>query len=82
MIRLGKTTKKDGTQILAQAIAYFGPEGLGLEVTRQDDASVYLEGSGGHVSVAVQSQTEQGATDVDIESREWDWHAQQFLGEI
>jgi hypothetical protein len=82
MIRLGKTTNQNTAQVLARAIHYFGPAGLGLEVGRQDEASVQFQGGGGFVSVHALPSAASGKTEVEIESREWDHDAQRFLEEI
>jgi hypothetical protein len=80
VIRLGAKTRKDPVTILDQALEFFGPQGLGLEVNRRTADSVYFTGSGGFVQVTVKE--EDGGTDVDIQSQEWDYDAKQFLGKI
>lgn len=81
MIRYGKKTKESSTAVLDKAIQFFGPKGEGLDVKRRTPASVLFEGGGGHVLVSVDTQVE-GETEVDVESREWDYQAKQFLGKI
>jgi hypothetical protein len=80
MIRLGTKTRKDPVKILDQALEFFGPQGLGLEVNRRTVDSVYFAGSGGFVQVTVNE--EDGSTDVDIQSQEWDYDAKRFLEKI
>jgi hypothetical protein len=82
MILLGKESKVSAAQVLERAVRYFGPDGLGLDVSHWDAASVQLQGSGGYVAVRVQPQPARRATDVEIESREWEGDAERFLGEI
>ena len=82
MIRVAKESKRSPTQILQQAVDYFGPDGLGLEVKHWDAASVELHGGGGYVIVRIQPQRQKRMTAVEIESREWDYDTERFLGEI
>lgn len=80
MIRLGKTTRKEGAKILDQAMSYFGPHGLGLEIENRTSDAIRFSGGGGHIQVTVSEDG--GGTDVDIQSREWDLQAQDFLEKI
>lgn len=80
MIRLGIKTRKDPVKVLDQAVEFFGPQGLGLEIRRRTSDSLYFVGGGGHVQVTV-TQEDNGA-DVDIQSQEWDYDAQKFLERI
>jgi len=82
MIVVSKESKQNPAQVLEQAVDYFGPDGLGLDIAHRDDASVQLQGGGGHVVVRVQPQQETGKTEVEIESREWEYDAERFLGKI
>jgi hypothetical protein len=43
---------------------------------------VHLKGGGGYVLVRAQGQTGSELTTVEIESREWEYDAEQFLNEI
>jgi hypothetical protein len=80
MIRLGTKTRKDPTKVLDQAVEFFGPQGLGLEVRRRAADSVYFAGSIGHVQVTAIAEND--STDVDIESQEWEYDAKRFLEKI
>jgi hypothetical protein len=82
VILLGGETKQSVQHVLQQALEYFGPDGLGLEVTYQDAATVQLRGGGGYVDVRAEAQAGADMTAVEIESREWEQQAEQFLGEI
>ncbi len=82
MIRLGKQTKKEPVAVIDQAVAYFGPQGLGLEIRRRAANGAYFVGGGGHVEVSVERKADQDMTDVDIISQEWDYDAQRFLEKI
>lgn len=80
MVRLGKKTKQTPQEVLDQAETFFGPENVGLELRQRDAQSVIFEGGGGYITItAMQSE---GQTDVNIESREWDYQARQFLGKL
>lgn len=80
MIHLGKESKLSPTKVLEKAIEFFGPDGVGLEVTEQDGGCARFEGGGGYVFVQV-CEKEKG-TEVDLEAREWEYQAKQFMREI
>jgi hypothetical protein len=82
MILVGKETKRSAAQVLEQAIDFFGPNGVGLEITQQEATHVQFQGGGGYVAVRVQPQQDRGKHEVEIESREWENDAKRFLGEI
>jgi hypothetical protein len=77
-MRYGKETKLGASEVLDRAAGYFGEGGLGLELTSRDDCCVSLTGGGGHVTVTV---VEGEKTDVDLETREWDYHVKKFMSE-
>jgi hypothetical protein len=81
MLKLSTETKLAGAEVIKRAVAYFGPSGLGLEVTGQNDASVTFEGGGGGVAVELQPG-EGGKQTVDVSSREWDFQVREFIGKI
>jgi hypothetical protein len=77
-MRYGKKTKLETSEVLDRAAEYFGEGGLGLELTSRDDCCISLTGGGGHVTVTV---TTGEKTDVDLETREWDYHVKKFMAE-
>lgn len=77
--RYGTETRMKAGDVLKQTVRYFGPEGLGLEVTSRTLTSVRLEGSGGYVEVLVRVGPR---TEVDAVIHEWEAHASAFLREI
>ena len=81
MIVIEKETKKKREDIINIAKSYFGPEGEGLETTREEDCCVSFEGGGGHVSVRY-IDTDTGKSKVEVESREFEHQAKQFLGKV
>lgn len=82
MILLGKESKLTTTEVLETAIKYFGPDGLGLDVSHWDAAHVQLQGGGGYVTVRANVPRNGSLTNVEVESREWERDAERFLGEI
>jgi len=82
MLRLGKETKQSPQEVLDKAVAFFGPDGLGLALRQRSEQSVAFQGGGGYVSVTARRTAEGEPTAVDLESREWDYPVRQFLGEI
>jgi hypothetical protein len=77
-MRYGTETRLSTSQVLAKAEEYFGPDGLGLEVSSRDNCCISLSGGGGHVTVTV---TEGDNTSLDVETREWDHQVKKFLTE-
>lgn len=73
-------TKEEPERIVERAIDYFGEEGLGLSVTRQNPWCATFEGAGGYVSVS--ASQDEGRTEVQLETREWDYHVKRFMGQI
>lgn len=78
MTRYSKETRKPPERVLEQALAFFGPGGLGLKVEEQGDCCLRLTGGGGHVLVQIEKE-ERGRTTVLLETREWDYQVRQFL---
>jgi hypothetical protein len=72
-------TRVTPVDAIGDAVAYFGPGGLGLEVTQQDACCACFEGGGGHIYVTATAGTK---TTVALETREWDYHVRQFMRDI
>jgi hypothetical protein len=80
MARYGKESKLSPDKVLEKAREFFGPGGLGLEVKEEGEGCATFEGGGGHVFV---SACEKGkGSEVDLETREWDYQVKQFMGKI
>lgn len=79
-MRYQVTTKLSQGDAIKQAKEYFGPQGVGLEVVTEQDASIAFSGGGGHVSVVACASDE--ATSLELETREWDYPVQQFMHQI
>jgi hypothetical protein len=76
----GKESKLSPDKVMEKALEFFGPGGLGLEVKDQGEGCATFEGGGGHVFVQV---CEGGkGSEVDLETREWDYQVKQFMGRI
>lgn len=80
MIRISVKTKLKPEEVVRRAVNFFGPGGHGLEVTNESANYVCLEGGGGVVEVSASGEAK-GAL-VELVSREWDYQAKEFLGNI
>jgi hypothetical protein len=80
MAAYGTKTRKSPEDVVGRAKDYFGEDGLGLEIRSDNPCCVTFEGGGGHVSVAASRQDDK--TEVELETREWDYHAKKFLSEL
>ena len=78
-MRYEVTTGLTPREALAQATAYFGRGGIGLQVTAQTPHSLVFQGGGGHVAITVHPGT---PTTLDLETREWDVAVQRFMGQV
>jgi hypothetical protein len=82
-MRYQVTTKLTPQQTLHRAMAHFGPQGEGLELTSQSHQYLVFQGGGGHVAVTVQAEEPPGAgTVVELETREWDYQVRQFMQQV
>jgi len=80
MARYSVETKLSSDQAIEKAVAYFGPGGVGLQVTEQASCCAHFEGGGGHVRVTVAAGERR--TTVELETREWDYDVKQFMRKI
>jgi hypothetical protein len=80
MLRLSRKTQSTSEQILDRAAEFFGPKGHGLEEKERGSCCVTFEGGGGYVTVAVSEQSDGRA--VEIETREHEYQAKQFLARL
>lgn len=79
MIVLEKKVKGKREELLKKAKAFFGPEGEGLTISSEDDCCIAFQGAGGFVNVSL-NEDDPGYFKVQIESREWEYQAKEFLG--
>jgi len=80
MIRIEKSTRLKPAEIIDKASAYFGKTGEGLEEKERGMCCVSFEGGGGYVAVTVADEDKHRV--VDVESREFEYQAKQFLNAI
>jgi hypothetical protein len=77
MLRIVKSTRLNPPEIIEKASAFFGSGGEGLNETERQKCCISFEGAGGHVTVSVSEEGER--RDVDVETREFEYQAKQFL---
>ena len=82
MIRVGKDSKLSADRVVEKAIAFFGQDGLGLDVVEEGDCCVRFEGAGGHVFVQADGSEGGSGASVTVEGREWERQIKEFLGKI
>jgi hypothetical protein len=80
MARYGKESKLSPAKVTEKALQFFGPDGVGLEVKEQSENCALFEGSGGHVFFRA-CETD-GGTEIELETREWDYQVKQFMVKI
>jgi hypothetical protein len=78
MIRISKKSRLNTDEILAKASRYFGKGGEGLDETERGPCCISFSGVGGFVTVTVSEETNK--REVDVETREFEYQAKQFLG--
>ena len=78
-MRYQTTTELTPRQALEQALADFGPGGVGLQITSQTNLSLVFQGGGGHIAVTAQPGAE---TTLELETREWDYAVKQFMARV
>jgi hypothetical protein len=81
MARYGKETKLETEEVLRRAEEFFGTGGLGMKVVERNECCLSFEGSGGHVTVSA-ARCKPGTTEVDLETREWDYQVKRFMEEL
>lgn len=80
MLKIGKRTKLAPEEVLDQASRYFGKRGQGLKENEQHSCRpcrITFEGYGGFVTVSITDDEKQRM--VDVETREFEYQAKQFL---
>lgn len=82
MISLVKESRRVPSKVIEQAVAFFGPGGLGLDVVDHADCCARFEGGGGHVFVEAAGREKGKGSEVRVESREWDQAAKAFLAKL
>jgi hypothetical protein len=77
---MSRETKLSAEEIISLASEYFGKGGVGLEEKDRNSCCISFEGGGGHVSVTIVEGA--NAQNVDVETREWEYQAKEFLGKL
>ena len=80
MARYTMTNKLRHEAIVNAAKEHFGRDGLGLETVDESDCCIRFEGGGGFVYIF--TEPSEGKTRVNLEVREWDIEAKNFLRKI
>ncbi len=78
-MRYQVTTPLTPREALEQALADFGPGGLGLQLTSQHNLDMVFQGGGGHIAVTAQPGAK---TTLELETREWDYAVKQFMAQV
>jgi len=78
MLRISKQSRLNTEEILAKASGYSGKGGEGLDETERGACCISFSGAGGYVTVTVSELTNQ--REVEVETREFEYQAKQFLG--
>ena len=80
MLRISRETGLTVEQVLDRASEFFGRDGQGLDEKERGSCCVSFEGGGGFVTVSVAEQP--GKRSVEIETREHEYQAKQFLRKL
>jgi hypothetical protein len=80
MLRIGKVTGQRPEEVLEKAAAFFGPQGIGLDIMPRSPQALEFNGGGGFVIVKVAPKDE--GTEIDVTTREWDYDVRRFLREM
>ena len=78
-MRYEVVTELTPRQALEQALADFGPGGLGLQLTSQQNLALVFQGGGGYIAITAQPGA---TTTLELETREWDYAVQQFMARV
>jgi hypothetical protein len=80
MLKMAAKTKLKPEAVIKRALAFFGPDGYGLQLREQSADYICLEGGGGIVEVSASAAAK--GSSVELVSREWDYQLKEFLGSI
>lgn len=79
-MRYEVTTGLSQQEAMARVKEYFGPHGVGLEVIDEQETCVTFQGGGGHVSVV--ARPAEHKTNLELETREWDYAVRKFMEKV
>ena len=80
MIKIAKQTGLAPEEVINQASKFFGKGGEGLEENERNTCRpcrISFEGGGGYVSISIYDEEKHRM--VDVETREFEYQAKQFL---
>ena len=80
MIKIAKQTRLTPEQVIDRASKFFGKDGEGLEEKERNPCCISFEGGGGYVSISINEEEKNRM--VDVETREFEYQAKQFLVKI
>ena len=83
MIKIAKQTGLAPEEVINQASKFFGKSGEGLEENEQNSCRpcrISFEGGGGYVSISIYDEEKHRM--VDVETREFEYQAKQFLAKL
>jgi hypothetical protein len=77
MLKIATNTKLSPEDAIKKAVEFFGKTNYQLKIIDQTNSSVSLEGGGG--SIEIVACQENGKTNVEFLSREWDSATKEFI---
>jgi len=77
MLKIAKQTGLVPEEVIDRASKFFGQGGEGLEETERNPCCISFEGGGGYVSISIYDEEKHRM--VDVETREFEYQAKQFL---
>lgn len=80
MLRLDVETKKSAEKAMRHLKAFFGRDGLGLDIVEETDEQIRFEGGGGYVGAAICAAGEKSR--IELVSREWEQQVKKFAAEV
>lgn len=80
MLTMEATIKLPQQEVIDRLKSYFGVDGLGLKMVRDEAGFLTFEGGGGHVTATLCAQ--QDLTLVVIETREWEFDVRRFVQDL
>ena len=80
MIRMAKQTHLEPEEIIARAVEFFGEKGERLKERERGQCCVYFEGGGGYVAISIAEKSKK--SNLDIETREYEYQVRRFLKTI
>jgi len=80
MIKITKQTKFAPEELIDRASKFFGKGGEGLEEKERNPCCLSFEGAGGYVSISIYEEEKHRM--VELETREFEYQAKQFMKTI